>query len=36
MSQGIDMTAFDGDITGFFGELADTRKGITDVPTAKA
>ena len=36
MSQGIDLTAFDGDVTSLFGELTATCKGITDVPTAKA
>ncbi len=33
MSPGIDLTAFDGDVTSLFGELTDTSKGITDVPS---
>ena len=32
----IDLTAFGGDVTGLFGKLTDTFKGITDVPTAEA
>ena len=32
-SQGIDPTAFDGDVTSLFGELAATSKGINDVPS---
>lgn len=32
----IDMTAFGGDVSGLFGKLTDTFKGITDVPTAEA
>ena len=32
----IDMTAFGGDVTGLFGKLTDSFKGITDVPSAEA
>lgn len=32
----IDMTAFGGDVTGLFGKLTDTFKGITDVSSAEA
>jgi len=32
----IDMTAFGGDVSGLFGKLTDTFKGITDVPSAEA
>lgn len=32
----IDITKFGGDVTGLFGKLTDTFKGITDVPTAEA
>lgn len=32
----IDITKFGGDMTGLFGKLTDTFKGITDVPTAEA
>jgi len=32
----IDMTAFGGDMTGLFGKLTDSVKGITDVPSAEA
>ena len=32
----IDLTAFGGDVSGLFGKLTDSFKGITDVPTAEA
>ena len=32
----IDLTAFGGDMTGLFGKLTDSFKGITDVPSAEA
>lgn len=32
----IDLTAFGGDVTGLFGKLTDTFKGITDVASAEA
>ncbi len=32
----IDLTAFGGDVTGLFGKLTDSFKGITDVPSAEA
>lgn len=32
----IDITKFGGDVTGLFGKLTDTFKGITDVPSAEA
>ena len=32
----IDLSAFSGDMTGLFGKLTDSFKGITDVPSAEA
>ena len=32
----IDLTAFGGDVSGLFGKLTDSFKGITDVPSAEA
>lgn len=35
-TEAIDLTAFGGDVSGLFGKLTDSFKGITDVPTAEA